>query len=57
MTVVEIILVIIFPPLAMLWRFGLSGKFFLNLLLTILFYVPGLIHAIYIMTRPEYVRE
>jgi uncharacterized membrane protein YqaE (UPF0057 family) len=54
MSVLEIILAILFPPLAMLWRFGLSGKFLLNLILTLLFYVPGLIHAIYIMTRPEY---
>lgn len=56
MSVLEIILAILFPPLAVLWRFGLSGKFLLNLILTLLFYVPGLIHALYIMTRPEYQR-
>ncbi len=54
MSVLEIILVIIFSPIAVLVRFGLSGKFLINLILTLLFYLPGLIHAIYIMTRPEY---
>ncbi len=53
MTVLEIILTILFPPLGVLWRFGLGGKFLLNLILTLLFYVPGLIHALYIMTENE----
>ncbi|RMG61577.1 MAG: YqaE/Pmp3 family membrane protein [Bacteroidetes bacterium] len=51
MGILEIILAIILPPLAVLLRYGLSGKFLINLLLTILGYIPGLIHALYIMSQ------
>lgn len=51
MSIFEIIIAIILPPLAVLLRYGLSGKFLLSILLTILGYLPGLIHALYIMSR------
>ncbi len=48
------LLSIIIPPLGVFWQVGLTGQFWLNVLLTILGYVPGLIHAIYIiLTRRE----
>ena len=50
MTLLEIILAILLPPLAVGLRFGIGGKFFINLLLTILGYLPGLIHALWIMS-------
>ena len=40
---------IIVPPLRVYWQVGLTGQFWLNVVLTILGYVPGLIHAIYII--------
>lgn len=40
---------IILPPLGVFWQVGLSGQFWLNVILTILGYVPGVIHAIYII--------
>lgn len=40
---------IIIPPLGVFWQVGLSGQFWLNVVLTILGYVPGLIHAVYII--------
>jgi uncharacterized membrane protein YqaE (UPF0057 family) len=42
-----LIIAIIFPPLAMLIKFGIDKKFWICLLLTILFYIPGLIYALY----------
>jgi uncharacterized membrane protein YqaE (UPF0057 family) len=30
---------------------GLSGEFFLNILLTLLGYVPGIIHALWVILR------
>lgn len=51
MSILEIILAIVLPPLAILLRYGLSGKFLLSILLTILGYIPGLIYALYIMSR------
>lgn len=44
-----IVLAIIFPPLAVLLVYGCRLNFFINLLLTLLFYIPGLIHAILVI--------
>lgn len=52
MKILEIILAIILPPLGVGLKFGISGKFWLNLLLTILGYIPGIIHALVVIV-PE----
>ncbi|GAM21016.1 hypothetical protein SAMD00019534_041910, partial [Acytostelium subglobosum LB1] len=44
-----IIVAIIFPPLAALIAVGCSGHFWLNILLTILGWIPGVIHALYLI--------
>jgi uncharacterized membrane protein YqaE (UPF0057 family) len=51
MGILEIILAILLPPVAVILRFGLSGKFWLNLLLTLLGYIPGLIHAFWVLAK------
>ncbi len=45
----RIIVSIIVPPLGVYWQVGFTGQFWINVLLTLLGYVPGLIHAIYII--------
>jgi uncharacterized membrane protein YqaE (UPF0057 family) len=45
----RIVVSIIIPPLGVYWQVGLSAQFWINVLLTILGYLPGLIHAIYII--------
>lgn len=42
------LLAIICPPLAVLFA-GKPGQAFINLILTLCFYVPGLIHAILVI--------
>jgi len=39
-----------FPPLGVFLQVGLGGAFWVNLILTLLFYLPGSIHAIWIIT-------
>lgn len=51
MSILEIILAIFLPPVAVALRFGLTGKFWLNLLLTLLGGLPGMIHAFYVLSR------
>ena len=51
MNILDIILVIIFPPLAVGRRKGITKVFWINLILTLLVYLPGLIHGIYILTK------
>lgn len=44
-----IIIAVLAPPIAMLLYDGLSGRFWLSLLLTILFYLPGLIYTLVVI--------
>ncbi len=53
MGIIDILLAIFLPPVAVFLRFGFSGKFWLNLLLTILGILPGMIHALYVLSRPN----
>ncbi len=45
MSLLTIILNILLPPLAVFMKHGLSGTFALNLLLTLIGWIPGVIHA------------
>jgi len=47
MSLLTIILAIILPPLAVGLQKGLSGSFWLNVLLTLVGWVPGVIHAFF----------
>lgn len=47
--IVRVIVAIILPPLGVLMQVGLGFHFWLNILLTLLGYIPGIIHAIWII--------
>lgn len=47
--VLLVILAILLPPLAVFLKKGIGGAFWLNLILTLIFYFPGLIHALYVI--------
>jgi uncharacterized membrane protein YqaE (UPF0057 family) len=44
-----IIAAIIFPPLAVGIKRGLSGSLVINIILTLLGFIPGLIHALFVV--------
>jgi len=46
-----ILLSILLPPLAVALSAGLGGRFWLNILLTLLGYIPGLVHAIWVVAK------
>lgn len=48
-TIVLIILSIFLPPLAAFLVVGLSTHFWISLILTLLGWVPGLVHAIWLV--------
>lgn len=55
MKVLRILLAILLPPLGVFLKVGLRGPFWLNVLLTLVGYVPGIVHAVWLLTRePEY---
>ena len=49
--ILRIILAILLPPLGVFFQVGLGLHFWLNILLTILGYIPGIVHAVYIIAR------
>ncbi|GLK77102.1 proteolipid membrane potential modulator [Methylopila jiangsuensis] len=51
MDVVRILIAILLPPLGVFLQVGIGLQFWLNILLTILGYVPGIIHAIWVILR------
>jgi len=48
---IRVIFSVIIPPLGVFFQEGLGMHFWLSILLTILGYVPGLVHAIWIIAR------
>lgn len=51
MDILRIILSVLVPPIGVFLQVGFGGHFWLNILLTLLGYVPGLVHAIWIIAR------
>lgn len=51
MDLIRIIIAILLPPLGVFLQVGLRGAFWLNILLTLLGYLPGIIHAVWIIAR------
>ncbi|MBS1302813.1 YqaE/Pmp3 family membrane protein [Loktanella sp. SALINAS62] len=51
MDLVRIILSIILPPLGVFMQVGIGKHFWINIVLTILGYIPGIVHAIWIIAR------
>jgi uncharacterized membrane protein YqaE (UPF0057 family) len=55
MDLILIILSILIPPLGIFFKVGFGKHFWLNIILTLLGYIPGLVHAIWIIERTELV--
>ncbi|MEW4455606.1 YqaE/Pmp3 family membrane protein [Bremerella sp. JC817] len=49
--VLRILLSIILPPVGVFFEVGIGLHFWLNILLTLFGYVPGIIHAVWIILR------
>lgn len=47
----KIILAIILPPLGVFFEVGLGKHFWINILLTLLGYIPGIVHAVWVIAR------
>lgn len=47
----RILLAILLPPVGVFFTVGLGGQFWLNILLTFLGYIPGIVHAVWIIAR------
>ncbi|OIW13076.1 hypothetical protein TanjilG_17636 [Lupinus angustifolius] len=50
-TCIDILLAIILPPLGVFLKYGCKVEFWIALVLTIFGYLPGIIYAIYAITK------
>jgi uncharacterized membrane protein YqaE (UPF0057 family) len=48
---IKIIFAVLLPPLGVFLEVGLTMHFWINILLTVLGYVPGIVHALYIILK------
>ena len=53
MDIIRIIIAILLPPLGVFLQVGFGGAFWLNILLTLCGYFPGIIHACLLYTSPS----
>lgn len=53
MDLIRIIAAIVLPPLGVFLQEGLRKRFWINVVLTLLGYIPGIIHAVYVILKYE----
>jgi uncharacterized membrane protein YqaE (UPF0057 family) len=53
MDCLRVVLSVIIPPLGVFLTVGIGLHFWLNILLTLLGYIPGLVHAIWVIATND----
>ena len=53
MNLIRILLSVLLPPLGVFLTVGIGVAFWLNIVLTLLGYLPGLIHAIWVIASEK----
>jgi uncharacterized membrane protein YqaE (UPF0057 family) len=48
---IQLLLIVLLPPLGVFLMKGIGKDFWINLVLTILWYVPGLVHGLWLYTK------
>jgi uncharacterized membrane protein YqaE (UPF0057 family) len=51
MDLIRILIAIVLPPLGVFLQVGIGAQFWLNILLTLLGYIPGIVHAVWVIAR------
>jgi uncharacterized membrane protein YqaE (UPF0057 family) len=51
MDILRVLLAILLPPVGVFLQVGIGPQFWINILLTLLGYIPGIVHAIWIIAR------
>ena len=52
--ILKIIVAIILPPVAAWWQVRFTLHFWINLILTFIAWLPGIVHAIWLILRTRY---
>ncbi len=51
--ILRILLAILLPPLGVFLQVGFGLQFWINVILTLLGYLPGIVHAVWIILRRD----
>ena len=51
MDLIRLLFAILLPPVGVFLQVGIGPQFWLNILLTLLGYVPGIVHAVWIIAK------
>ena len=49
--IIRIIIAILLPPLGVFLQVGIGAQFWINILLTLLGYIPGIVHAVWVIAK------
>ena len=53
MSILNLILAILLPPIGAFLQVGMSKHFFINIILTLLGYLPGVLHAVWLVVTEK----
>ena len=48
---IRIIIAILLPPLGVFLQVGIGKHFWINIILTLLGYIPGIVHAVWVIAK------
>jgi uncharacterized membrane protein YqaE (UPF0057 family) len=51
MDLIRIIIAIFIPPLGVFLQVGIGRDFWINIILTLLGYIPGIVHAVWVIAK------
>ncbi len=51
MDLVRILCALLLPPLGVFLKVGIGKDFWINIVLTLLGYIPGIVHAVWVIAR------
>lgn len=51
MDIIKIICAIILPPLGVFLEVGITTHFWINIILTLLGFIPGIVHAVWVIAK------
>ncbi len=53
MEIIKIIFAILLPPVGVFLQVGIGKHFWINIILTILGYIPGIVHAVWVIAKKK----
>jgi uncharacterized membrane protein YqaE (UPF0057 family) len=51
MDLIRILIAILLPPLGVFLQVGIGKHFWINIILTLLGYIPGIVHAVWVIAK------